>query len=182
VSLSDAPPKAPVAALACGPPTPDSVSWPRRELHRRLQWLHSHAVLPPRTAFRGRELHRRPWWLHSPAGSPAQDCVSRLNREVHRSPQWLHSRTVLPPRTALRGFIGISIEDEIQHCGTHTCIWLGPLPPKFSKFPLREKRDVRRVQSRHGHWEERAREGGWHKRGWRRSRGGGGAGGGGAVG
>eukprot|EP00959_Pyramimonas_sp_CCMP1952_P020072 423707-Pyramimonas_sp.AAC.1 len=34
-------------------PTQVSATWPRREPHRRLQWLYSHAAPPPRTALRG---------------------------------------------------------------------------------------------------------------------------------
>eukprot|EP00959_Pyramimonas_sp_CCMP1952_P281567 5885341-Pyramimonas_sp.AAC.1 len=42
VARSGASPKAPFAALARGPPTQDSATWPHRELQRRPQWLHTH--------------------------------------------------------------------------------------------------------------------------------------------
>eukprot|EP00959_Pyramimonas_sp_CCMP1952_P465981 9489221-Pyramimonas_sp.AAC.1 len=43
-------PKGPVARSACVDATPDNVSWPHGEFHRRLQWQGPYASTPPMPA------------------------------------------------------------------------------------------------------------------------------------
>ena len=135
VAPLEAPPKAPVAGPARGFGLsfahPSHASWPHKGLHRRSQWLRSHAATAfisahlSHASWPHRELHRRPQWAGPYAvrgytlAQPSRG--SWFHRELHRRPQWQRQRHL--SRGALPMYEEMAISSAI-----HSCIWLGPSP------------------------------------------------------